>query len=126
MKNPDVVVLGSGIVGVNTAITLKEENPDLDVLIIDRGVYPLGASTRNAGFACFGSVTELLDDLDSSDEENVFGLLQERLSGLEFLRSRVVDQNMNYEYCGGYEVFDKNQDFQELNERSPVVYLSAS
>lgn len=117
LRNADVLVLGSGIVGVNAAISLKMERSDLDVLIVDRGVYPLGASTRNAGFACFGSVTELLDDLDSSSEKAVFSLLRERLEGLAFLRSRVQDDVMDYQNCGGFEVFDRGLDLTALEEK---------
>ena len=122
MKNPDVIVLGSGIVGINAAITLKQNDPELDVLVVDRGTYPIGASTRNAGFACFGSVTEILDDLESNSEKNVFSLLHERLHGLDFLRSRVVDDNMDYLPCGGYEVFDNDQDLSVFDEK--LVFLN--
>ena len=57
-----VAVLGSGIVGLSAAIQIKTERPELPVLVLERGALPTGASTRNAGFACFGSLSELLDD----------------------------------------------------------------
>jgi hypothetical protein len=31
-------------------------------------VLPHGASTKNAGFACFGSISEIIDDLKSHSE----------------------------------------------------------
>ncbi len=61
-KHIDVAVIGSGIVGLAAAIHLKKIAPKLQVAILERGVLPVGASTRNAGFSCFGSMTELLDD----------------------------------------------------------------
>lgn len=61
--NPDVAVIGAGITGLNAAIRLKQLDPALDVLVLERGALPEGASTRNAGFACFGSPSELLADL---------------------------------------------------------------
>ncbi|MFZ4545731.1 MAG: FAD-dependent oxidoreductase, partial [Saprospiraceae bacterium] len=60
-KDMDVAILGSGIVGLSAAISLKEKNPMLKVALIERSFLPYGASTRNAGFACFGSISELLE-----------------------------------------------------------------
>ena len=60
----DYIVVGSGIVGLSTAAALIEKFPRKKVLILERGVFPLGASTKNAGFACFGNPTELLWDID--------------------------------------------------------------
>lgn len=107
LRPAEVTVVGGGIVGINAAIAIKERQPDKDVLLIDRNTFPLGASTRNAGFACFGSVTELLDDLSSSSEVSVFELLEKRRKGLELLRSRVGDGNMKYIHTGSFEMFDK-------------------
>ncbi len=76
--NVDVVVLGSGIVGLHAAYFIKEKNPRLNVLIIERGFLPYGASTRNAGFACIGSASEILNDLDKDPEDKVFHLVEQR------------------------------------------------
>ena len=51
----DVVIIGSGIVGLSTALSLRERDATLRIAIIERGAMPAGASTRNAGFACFNS-----------------------------------------------------------------------
>jgi len=58
----DIVIAGSGLVGLWSAYYLKKSAPHLSVTIVDRGIIPTGASTRNAGFACFGSLTELVAD----------------------------------------------------------------
>ena len=107
-KNIDVAVIGSGIVGLNAALTLKEQQPHLRVVVFERGVLPEGASTRNAGFACFGSITELMDDLETQSEEAVFSLVETRYRGLHRLRQRVGDKNLDYQPLGGYEIFKKN------------------
>lgn len=64
LKNIDVLIVGSGIVGLSAALHLKEKSPSLNVVIAERWTFPFGASTKNAGFSCFGSVSELLDDLE--------------------------------------------------------------
>jgi gamma-glutamylputrescine oxidase len=113
-KNIDVAIIGCGIVGLNAAIRLKEIDPSVSVAIFERGALPEGASTRNAGFACFGSITELLDDLKNASESDVFGLIERRYRGLRRLRERVGDEAMDYEEHGGYEIF-KNS----VEERNP-------
>lgn len=55
-QQQDVIIIGSGLVGLWSAILLKEKNPSLKVAIVEQGSIPSGASSRNAGFACFGNV----------------------------------------------------------------------
>jgi glycine/D-amino acid oxidase-like deaminating enzyme len=50
----DLVVIGSGFTGLSTAINYKKKKPKASVLVLEKGVFPTGASTKNAGFACFG------------------------------------------------------------------------
>ena len=106
----DILIVGSGIVGLNAALSIKLKNPEMNVLVVDRGFLPYGASTRNAGFACFGSISELLDDLQNMGEEEVFNLLLRRWNGLKRLRSILKDPGIGYEGLGGYEVFTKDDD----------------
>ena len=108
-KNIDIAIIGSGIVGLTTAIYLKKTNPKVNVAIFEKGSLPMGASTRNAGFACFGSMTELLDDLQSFAEEEVFSLVKSRWAGLANLRNLVGDENLGYQPLGGFEIF-KNEE----------------
>jgi len=90
-----------------------------NILILERGSLPIGASTRNAGFACFGSMTELLDDLDHHSEEEVFSLVEKRWKGLLRLRERVGDTNLKYKKWGGYELFreEENSIFEKCKSR---------
>ena len=114
-KNIDVAIIGSGIVGLSAAIRLKEHSPKLKVVILERGSLPIGASTRNAGFACFGSLTELLDDLENQSEDEVFALVEKRWKGLLRLRERVGDQNLKYKPWGGFELF-RNEDLESFEK----------
>jgi glycine/D-amino acid oxidase-like deaminating enzyme len=98
------VVVGAGIVGLSVAIELKERFPEQRVLVLERGLLPTGASTRNAGFACMGSATELLDDLPYTSEAQVVGLFEQRKKGLERLRKKLGDDKIGYKADGGYEL----------------------
>ena len=106
-KDVDLLVIGSGIVGLTSAIFYKKKHPKAKVCVLEKGMLPSGASTKNAGFACFGSPSEILSDLETSSEDQIYALILERLNGLNELRSLVGDKNLSYDSCGGYEVFTK-------------------
>ena len=114
-KDLDIVVIGSGIVGLNAALNLKLKSPKLNILVVERSPLPYGASTRNAGFACFGSISELLDDFKSAKEDQVFSLVEKRWKGLQKLISILGEKNIGLEKFGGYELFTK--DDEELFEK---------
>lgn len=98
-------IVGSGIVGLSCALELRKNYPKSKILVLERGFLPKGASTKNAGFACYGSVSELLADLQNHTENEVLELVKQRFKGLQLLRSLVGDHQLNYQEHGGYEVF---------------------
>jgi glycine/D-amino acid oxidase-like deaminating enzyme len=104
-----IVIVGSGIVGLTTAIYLKERAPSVPVTIFERGSLPTGASTKNAGFACFGSVSEILDDLVQMPQDQVISLIKSRYAGLQRLLSIVPARSIEYNQSGGFEIFTKDQ-----------------
>lgn len=107
----DAIIIGCGIVGLSTAIALKEQNSQLRVLILERSLLPAGASSRNAGFACMGSVTELLDDLSSTTEEEMLSLFIQRKEGLAILRNRLGDKAIGYAANGSYELINEQEKY---------------
>lgn len=109
-SNVDFTIVGSGIVGLHTAIRLRERFPKAKIIVLEKGVLPQGASTKNAGFACFGSVSEILDDLKTHTEEEVIQLIQKRYAGLQLLRSNLGDAAIGYQPLGGYELFLKDDE----------------
>jgi len=119
--NNDFVVVGSGIVGLNCAIQLQSQFPKATILIVEKGLLPQGASTKNAGFACFGSVSELLSDLKSHSEEEVFQLVKKRWDGLQLLRQTLGDQSIDYQHLYGYELFQDEDFFQNCQEKIPYL-----
>ncbi len=107
LTNVDFTIVGSGIVGLNCAIQLKNRFPEAKILILEKGILPQGASTKNAGFACFGSLSELIEDLKTHSEKEVFNLVKQRVKGLRLLRQTLGDDNIDYQEFGGYELFTK-------------------
>lgn len=115
----DLLIVGGGIVGLTAAICAREAYPTRRVVLVDEGVFPTGASTKNAGFACFGSTSELLADLKSRSEADVFALVEKRWLGLKKLLKRVGEQAMEYKTVGGSEVFTSNDNLEECLSSLP-------
>ena len=104
----DVMVIGSGIVGLTAALNIKVRAPKLKVGILEAGFLPSGASTKNAGFACFGSVSELLDELQSTPEDEVLQVVEMRWKGLLKLKETLGEKAIDYKQLGGYEIFKES------------------
>ncbi len=48
-QSADVVIVGAGLTGLWTALSLKELDPGRDVAVVEQGIAAFGASGRNAG-----------------------------------------------------------------------------
>lgn len=119
----DFTIVGSGIVGLHTALRLRERFPESNILILEKGMLPEGASTKNAGFACFGSLSEIIDDLKTHTEEEVIQLVQKRWNGLQLLRKNLGDQAIDFKPFGGYELFLEEDDscYHECVQKMPFI-----
>lgn len=123
LSNVDFTIVGSGIVGLTTAIQLRKRFPKAKILVLEKGILPQGASTKNAGFACFGSASELLSDLKNHSEEEVLKLAQQRWDGIKELRALLGDSALQFEQNGGHELF-LNKDkvlFDSCKEKLPML-----
>lgn len=115
LSNIDFTIVGSGIVGLSCALHLKEEFPKAKIMVLEKGILPQGASTKNAGFTCFGSLSEILDDFKTHSEEAIIQLIKQRANGLKLLRETLGDSTLDYQQLGGYELFSETD--TELYER---------
>ncbi len=114
-SNVDFTIIGSGIVGLNCALNLRDKYPTSKILVLEKGMLPNGASTKNAGFACFGSISEILSDLKTHTEQEVVGLVQKRWDGILLLRQTLGDKAIGFEKNGGHELF-LTMDFERYEE----------
>ena len=120
----DVVIIGCGFVGLWTALELINKYPKMQITILERGVIPSGASTRNAGFSCFGSVSELMYDIALMGEDNMLETVKMRYDGLQKIQRTFDKKVIDYDQFGGYELFEKNgpYDIQQLDK--DIAYLN--
>lgn len=121
--NVDYTIVGSGIVGLHAALRLRERFPGAKILVLEKGMLPQGASTKNAGFVCFGSLSEILEDLKTHSEEDVINLIEKRWKGLQLLRKSLGDSAIDFKPYGGYELFLKEDEsgFNECISKLPFI-----
>jgi gamma-glutamylputrescine oxidase len=105
INHTDYLIIGSGIVGLSTAIYLKQRDNTKKVTVLERGFLPTGASTKNAGFSCIGSPSELLDDLKKHSKDEVYATVAKRWAGLLNLNQLLGEENIGYKSLGSHELF---------------------
>jgi gamma-glutamylputrescine oxidase len=112
----EYIIVGSGIVGLHTALQLHHKYPKASILILEQGILPTGASTKNAGFACTGSLTELLSDVATDGIDNMLQLFEWRHKGLQHTRHLLGDTAIGYADNGlSYELLLNTP--QELHQQ---------
>ena len=120
----DVIIAGGGFVGLWSAFYLKKKNPSAKISVLDSGVIPTGASTRNAGFACFGSLSELVGDAQAMGTDKMLEVAEMRFKGLEKIQKHFHRKQIDFELCGGYELYDHGTITPEkLNDN--ISYLNS-
>ena len=124
LSNIDFAIIGSGIVGLNCALALREKHPKSKIVVFERGMLPSGASTKNAGFACYGSISEILEDLKNHSEEEVVQLVRDRVTGLQLLRNTLGDEQLDYREYGGYELFTEEDGALFESCESKITYVN--
>jgi glycine/D-amino acid oxidase-like deaminating enzyme len=126
-RKRDIIIIGAGFSGLWTAISVKEKYPEKSVLIIERNAIPLGASTRNAGFACFGSLTEVIADSEKMGWEKTLELVTMRYNGLQKIQHYFKNSEIDFELNGGYEIINNEEPLSRIeavNEKlKPITGL---
>jgi len=124
IDHADVIIIGSGLVGLSAALHLKKRQPRLKVLVLERGFLPSGASTKNAGFACFGTVSEQISAIDQSSEDEAMRLVAYKWRGLQRLRENLGDTNIDYQQYGGHELFMEDEREAAKNSIDQIDHLN--
>ncbi len=121
----DLVIVGCGFVGLWTAYEAIQKNPKLNITILERGTIPSGASTRNAGFSCFGSVSELMYDIQLMGEIAMLETVKMRYDGLQRIQNVFKAKEIDYNQWGGYELFEGKKTIKDSKEKVSKEAASA-
>lgn len=105
----DVLIAGGGLAGLWTAYELLLARPGMRVTICEQQLLPALASTRNAGFACFGSPGELWADLQQMGESAMWQVVENRYRGIARTRAVLGDAAIEFDGSGGYELYPENE-----------------
>ena len=120
----DFLIIGSGITGYSCAINIRKNNPKAKILVIERGVLPTGASSKNAGFACFGSATELIDDLSHIKESEILETFEMRWRGLQNLRGIISDKDLDLQINGSWDLITEKENKISKETIEKISYLN--
>lgn len=100
----DIAIIGGGLVGLWTAITLKEDDPQLDIAIVEGAFCGYGASGRNGGFVYpWTTKADLLLHLYGPDQAGY--LMRESIKGIERIEAFCAASPMPTHYTPGRTVW---------------------
>ena len=120
----DVIIIGSGFVGLWSALYLKKKYPGLKITILERGMVPTGASSRNAGFACFGSLSEVVHDAQAMGADKMLQLVEMRYKGLERIQKYFKSSIIDFDLTGGYELYDTSGAIASSQLEENIAYIN--
>ncbi|NBV11388.1 MAG: FAD-binding oxidoreductase [Chitinophagia bacterium] len=86
-------------------------------------MIPSGASTRNAGFSCFGSVSELMYDVQLMGEAAMLETVKMRYDGLQRIQKVFKAKEIDYNQWGGYELFEGKKSKNSSNDLYDISKL---
>ena len=114
LEDLDVLVVGAGIVGMSAALHARALHPGARIAVVDRSPFTDGGSTRNAGFACFGSPEELAQDREVLGDAAAADLVRTRLEGLGLLRNLLGDQHIGFDQTGSHALLRPGRPVPDL------------
>jgi len=123
MKKYDVIIIGAGFSGLWLAYFLKKYQPKMEIAILEAGTLPTGASTKNAGFSCFGSPTELLENIEVMGIDQTMFWAEKRYQGIRMI-AKYFGSDIEYNDCGGTELFNDKVVFEETKEQLNLLNKS--
>jgi glycine/D-amino acid oxidase-like deaminating enzyme len=116
LKKYDVIIIGAGFSGLWLAYFLKKYQPKIEIAILETGTLPTGASTKNAGFSCFGSPTELLENIEVMGIDQAMFWAEKRYKGINMI-NQFFGSEAEFDDCGGTELFSDKNLFEETKDQ---------
>ena len=100
----DVAIVGGGIAGVSTAYWLRQFDPGLQVVIVERERLAYGASGRNAGFLLQGTDADFARTADERGVEAAWQLWEFTQENRDLLVRALADADVGLSVSGSLSV----------------------
>ena len=100
----DYAVIGAGITGLNAALEIKIQEPRSRVLVLESRQTGAVASSRNAGFLCLGSPSEMCALLDTQGETAWLHWTAAKWAGIQRLLRLMGSKSLRYQKVKAYEL----------------------
>lgn len=107
-KKVDFLIIGGGLTGLSTGIELLKSNQNKVVAILELNNFGTNASSKNAGFLCLGSPSELAKDIDLMGSKAVFKLFAWKWAGIQKLLKLTGKKVSQFKNFGGFDLFDSS------------------
>lgn len=122
-KKADVCIIGAGFTGLSTAIHLKEKDPNVNVIVLEKGRVGIGASGRNAGFSMrlFGvtmELTKLRHGAKKTKEADDY-----MLDAVQYLERMIEKYNIDCDYVreGMMTIASNPQELKSLKKEFDIA-----
>lgn len=116
----DFAIVGGGLTGLQAALALRQARPTARIVVLERSAFGRGASTRNAGSACFGNPTEMLEDLEQQGATATWDTVARRYAGVRRLQDR-YGAHCDYYNHGGYELIENAAVAERVRDALPAL-----
>jgi len=118
----DVIIIGGGVYGLSLGYTILERQPKKSVCILERGILPMGASSKNAGFVTFIGYIEFISEIESKGWDRASKEMLNRFTGAQMLLKRVNNDPNIVKQTGCYDIiYEKDlahlDRLDEINDR---------
>jgi glycine/D-amino acid oxidase-like deaminating enzyme len=111
----DYAVIGAGITGLNAALEIKIQEPRSRVLVLEARQTGAVASSRNAGFLCLGSPSEMCALLDAQGETAWLHWTAAKWAGIQRLLRLMGSKSLRYQKVKAYELLTPSGPFRISN-----------
>ena len=108
----DILIIGAGIAGISAAVTAKEANPDVDVLVVEKATSGwAGQANKGAGVFAYISEEDSVDEFVKYHVENIGMHLEDQDLLRQYAEESYATVERFDQWTGGKMCRDASGDF---------------